>query len=411
MVDNSARNWFMIALMDLFLAAIIGALLRGMFLWEIPFVRFRPWLHAHSHVAMLGWVFIGIVVAMLHDGGRGEISPAARKLLVGLQAVVLVMLVAFPIQGYGVVSITASSIHLLLGYAILRVLWRRSEPWPRGGSRTLTRWSIILFIASTAGVWAIGPIIGTGNQSHEIYYWAIQWFLHFQFNGWFWFAAMAIGVRWAERQGFDLRLDRLTLALWIISAILTYALAIAWSEPLPTVFATVTIGVLLQLWAAIRTLRILLRLREQAADRFPLWSKVLIGISLLSMAMKVLVQVAVAVPDVAMIGLTLRHFVIGFIHMNTLATMTTLLLAYALVQKWWDLSNMAVRTGLTLLICGIVGSEVLLFLQGTFFWAGLGLMPGHYLHLLIVSILMPVGISILLISRKKNVRVDRPDIL
>ncbi len=37
----------------------------------------------------------------------------------------------------------------------------------------------------------------------EWYYWSIQWFLHFQFNGWFWFAAMAIGSRWAEQHGVD----------------------------------------------------------------------------------------------------------------------------------------------------------------------------------------------------------------
>jgi hypothetical protein len=409
LLERTAERWFRVALLDLLLAGSIGLILRAIFLWEIPLVRFRPWLHAHSHVAMLGWLFIGIVIVLLHDGGRGMIGRKVRYILIGLQAAIFLMLLSFPVQGYGAVSITASSVHMLLAYSLLLVVWKSSARWPQQGSRRLTRWAVIMFFLSTLGVWAIGPIIATGNQVHEIYYWSIQFFLHFQFNGWFWFAAMAIGVRWAERQGMDLRLDGLTLSLWLVSAVFTYALAIAWSEPLPAVFATVTIAVLLQSCAAIRTLRILLRLRAHAADRFPLWGKVLIGITLLSMAMKVLVQSAVAIPSVAVVAFTLRHYVIGFIHLNTLATMSTLLLAYALMQQWWDPRSPVVRIGLGSLVTGIILSELLLFLQGTFFWAGFGLIPGHYLHLFLASILMPVGVLLLLIT-KKNVREVIPDI-
>ncbi len=396
--ESLARRWFFIALLDLFLAAIVGAILRAIYIWELPFVRFRPWLHGHSHTAMLGWIFIGVVMVLLHDGGKGVVNRPVKLLLIGLQTAVFAMFLSFPVQGYGPLSITASSVHMVLAYLILVILWRRSMPWPKAGSRATTRWAIVFFFLSTLGVWAIGPIIATGNQAQEIYYWSIQWFLHFQFNGWFWFAAIAIGVRWAERQGFAIKLDRLTLALWVISAILTYALAIAWSEPLPAVFAMVSVGVLLQVWAAIRTLRILLRLRRNAEERSPRWVKILIGVALISMAMKVVVQAAVAVPAVAVIGFTLRYYVIGFIHLNTLATMTTLLLAYAIFQNWLDPSRKITRTGLWLLLIGIIASELLLFGQGTLLWAGLGMVPGHYWHMFISSALMPVGVGLLLWS-------------
>ena len=235
------KNWFLIALADLFAAGLIGALLRAVYIWEIPFLHFRPWLHAHSHTAMLGWVFIGVVLVMLHDGGRGSIDRRTRWALIGVQAAVIGMLISFPIQSYGPVSITASTIHMLIAYYLLHLLWKKSAGWPRHGSRVLLRWAIAMFVLSTVGIWSIGPIIAAGAQSKEIYYWAIQLFLHFQFNGWFWFAAIAMGVRWAERQGYTIAMDRLTLALWVVSAILTYALAIAWSEPLPLVFATITL--------------------------------------------------------------------------------------------------------------------------------------------------------------------------
>jgi hypothetical protein len=390
------RNWFLIALADLFAAAVIGLLLRIMFLVELPFVRFRPWLHGHSHAALLGWLFIGVVVALLHDGGRGKVGPRLRPLLIGLQAMVVLMLVSFPLQGYGAVSIAASSIHLLLAFVLLSILWRISRQWPAAGSGPLTRWAIGLFVLSTFGVFAIGPIIATGNQGKEIYYWAVQFFLHFQFNGWFWFAAMALGARWAERQGLDLCVDRLTMALWVLSAVLTYALAIAWSEPHPAVFATVSLAVVLQVWAAWRTFGILRRSHEVASERLPVLAKVFIGIALVSMALKVLVQASVALPSVAIMALTIRHFVMGFIHLNTLGTMTSLLLAYAITNEWLDLRRIAVRWGLGALIGGIILSEVLLFMQGMFFWAGLGLIPGHYVHMVVASALMPIGVLLLL---------------
>ncbi len=395
-------RWFHIAFLDLFVAAIIGVLLRGMFIWEIPFVRFRPWLHGHSHTALLGWLFIGTVVVLIHDGGRGALTTRLRQLLLGLQGAVLLMLVSFPLQGYGAVSITASTLHMVLAFWVLAILWRSSRSWPAAGSGRLTRWAILLFVLSTLGVLAIGPIIATGNQGKEIYYWAVQFFLHFQFNGWFWFAAMAIGARWTERQGFDLHLDRLTLGLWIASAVLTYALAIAWSEPHPAVFATVSLAVALQVWAAVRTLSLLRRFKAQALEQFPRWARVLVGIALVSMALKVLVQASVAIPAVAIMAFTLRHYVMGFIHMNTLGTMTMLLLAYAVVYTWCDLRQGLARTGLVLLITGILLSELLLFAQGTFFWAGRGMIPGHYWHLFLTSALMPVGVGLMLWSGWRN---------
>lgn len=392
------RAWFRIALINLFLAALLGATLRSIYLWELPFLRFRPFLHAHSHVALLGWLFMGVVLCFLHDGGNGIVSKRLRWLLIAMQTSVIAMLIAFPVESYGPFSITASSAFLLLAYPLLYMVWGTSRSWPREGSGRLTRWAIAFFVISTVGTWALPVIMAAGNQGKEIYYWSVQLFLHFQFNGWFWFAAMAIGARWAERNGFDMRIDRLTLSLWVLSAVFTYALAIAWSEPHPVVFATVSAAVALQAWAAARTLRILLRLRDLAYTRFSKWARILIGIALVSMAMKVLVQAAVAVPYVAVMSLTVRHLVMGFIHMNTLGIMTALLLAYAITNGWLDARRTLARIGLLLLITGIIGSELLLFAQGTFFWAGCGMMQGHYWHLFIASVLMPLGAGLLVYS-------------
>ncbi|MBK6776319.1 MAG: hypothetical protein IPG74_10940 [Flavobacteriales bacterium] len=390
------RRHFLIALGSLACAASIGALLRLIYVMDLPWLVFKPWLHAHSHVAMLGWVFPALLLTLL---GQDDRKPPRGFLgwLSASQMMVLGMLVSFPLQGYDTFSITFSILQMLISYVLVGIVWISTAHWPKSGSRRLVRLAIILQVISTLGVWAMGPIMTHGLAGTEWYYWSIQWFLHFQFNGWFWFAALAIGSRWAERHGVDVRLDGFTTALWVVSAVFTYALAIAWSERLPLVLAINTAGVALQFWAAWRTLLAMRRARLQVLVKTTRWMRILIGVMMVSMAAKVAAQTAVSIPTVTNMALTLRNYVIGFIHLNTLGAITALMFAHAVMRGWFNERLLLVRVAIGLFISGFALSELLLFLQGTLFWAGLGMMPGYYTVLLGFSMLLPIGVGSLLV--------------
>lgn len=391
------RPWFFRALAFLAVAASIGALLRLIYVVDMPWFIFRPWLHAHSHVAMLGWLFPALLIALL--GQEERRSPKGFGVWMALsQLLVLGMLLSFPVQGYGEVSIACSLGQMIVGYVLIGQAWYATRHWPRAGSRLLARLAFTFQVISTLGVWAMGPIMTSNLAGTEWYYWSIQWFLHFQFNGWFWFAAMAVGSRWAERHGVDVRIDGFTTALWVVSALITFALVIAWSERVPIVLGINTAGVVLQFWAAWRTLMAMRRARLEASVKTTPWMRILIGVMLLSMAAKIAAQTAVSVPMVATMALTLRNYVIGFIHLNTLGSISALLFAHALMRGWFDERRPGVRFGLLLFVTGYVLSEGLLFLQGTFFWAGLGLLPGYYWTLFAASVLLPLGVGTLLFT-------------
>ena len=389
------RRWFLVALFFLAMAGSIGAFLRLIYVVEMPWFLFKPWLHAHSHAAMLGWVFPALLIALL---GQDDRKPP-RVFLAWLsisQLMVLGMLICFPLQGYGIFSIAFSILQTLISYALVGVVWVHTANWPKAGSRRLVRLAIIMQLISTLGIWAMGPIMTSGLAGTEWYYWSIQWFLHFQFNGWFWFAAMAIGSRWAERHGVTVRLDGFTTALWVVSALFTYALAIAWSERLPWVLAINAAAVALQFWAAWRTLMAMRRARLQAQVKTTRWMRILIGVMLISMAAKVAAQALVCVPVVATMALTLRNYVIGFVHLNTLGAITALLFAHALMKGWLNEQILIVRMAIILFILGFAGREVVLVLQGTLFWGGMGMLPGYYAALFAVSVLLPVSVWMLL---------------
>lgn len=167
---NGLRSWFFVALFNLCIASIIGCVLRSIYIVEIPHVNFKPLLHAHSHVAMLGWIFIALMVFLLEDADRADKRKGHRLLLLAVQVAVIGMLVSFPVQSYGPVSIAFTTLHMLLSYVLALLAWRGTRHWVPGGSRRLVRIAIWMMVLSTVGVWSIGPLLACGLFGSELYY-------------------------------------------------------------------------------------------------------------------------------------------------------------------------------------------------------------------------------------------------
>ena len=401
------RRHFLIALGSLACAASIGALLRLIYVMDLPWLVFKPWLHAHSHVAMLGWVFPALLLTLL---GQDDRKPPRGFLgwLSASQMMVLGMLVSFPLQGYDTFSITFSILQMLISYVLVGIVWISTAHWPKSGSRRLVRLAIILQVISTLGVWAMGPIMTHGLAGTEWYYWSIQWFLHFQFNGWFWFAALALWSRWAETHGVAEAMDPFTIRLWLVSSVLTFALAIAWSERHWTIIAINSVGVLLQLWAGWRTAGSIRRAQAKLHSKAQLWAWRCVTYALIGMGLKVLMQAVAAVPQVPVMAFTIRNYVIGFIHLNMLGAISMMLFAMALLRGWFVSTDRLVRIGLSLFTGGMLLSEAALFLQGTLFWVGWGMIPGYHWIQLLTSVPIPLGVIALLahLVRRQRVPVD-----
>ena len=390
------HKWFNVALLNFGLAAVIGCVMRALWIWEVPFLRFKALMNAHSHVAMLGWIFIAMMVFLLRNETAKGPSRWSFALLVIAQVAVVGMLVGFPVQSYGPFTIAVSVLHMVVGYMLGVQAWKATRGWQANGSRLLVRIALVCMYVSTFGVWATGLVVSTGGFGTELYYWSIQFYLHFQLNGWFWFGALALWSHWAESQGANHVLDRTTIWLWLVSLVLTYALAIAWSEHHWVIYTANSIGVVLQLWAGWRTAKAILGAQKMLLSKASLWAWRCVTYSLVGMGLKVLMQAAVAVPEVAIMAHTVRNYVVGFIHLNTLGAISMMLFAMALLKGWFASTSRVARVGLSLFTAGVLLSEAVLFLQGSMLWLGWGRMPGYYAIILAVSLLMPAGVFVLL---------------
>ncbi len=422
------KVWFRVALVNLFVAAIMGVVLRYAFVEELSWLKFRYFQHGHSHVAMLGWVYLALYVLLMGAFLTAEQAHSKfyRNVFLVSQFAVTGMLITFPMQGYAPLPIAFSTLHGLASYAFTWRFWKDIRG--RNGLPVLFAKTALLFMLfSTLALWAMPPILLLGYQQKAIYYMTVQFYLHFQFNGWFTFAVLALffqllesrnvpgfGSRKAESgtepgrsakrrlSGLPLpasdlsRLARRFFRLLAISAFFTYALAVAWAEPLPVVFATNSLGVSLQLAAAVFFILLVAKTHRNLHQQLGGWGFLLIKIAFACFALKVLMQAAVVIPYIATVAYTLRNFVIGFIHLVLLGVVTLFILGYSALNQVLNLRSPLSTLGLALLLAGFFGSELLLFLQGTMLWGAMGFLPYYYEGLFGVSLLMPAGVGMLL---------------
>ncbi|PSR13811.1 MAG: hypothetical protein DA408_17015 [Bacteroidetes bacterium] len=396
MVSNSLYpiRWFRIALINLVLATSLGALLRFAFVEELTWIKFLNVLHGHSHVAMLGWIYLALFTLLTTFFQPDTTRLRAYNRLFGLtQISVLGMFVSFPLQGYGPVSIAFSTAHLLLSYAWAWRFWTDTRQQPPSWSLRFAWAAVGFMVLSTLGAWSLGPILLSGLHTTLFFHLAVQFFLHFQFNGWFLFAALALVIRLLEQQGLLLpdRQYRLFFGLLSGSCVLTYALAVAWSTPLPVVFAINGLGVTLQLAALLAFLRLLWPVRAPIMALFSGWSRWLLVIAFYSFTGKIVIQTAVVLPFIARVAYTIRNYVIGFIHLILLGAVSSLLFALALNKGILQSTRLATRLGFACFVTGLLGSELLLFFQGTLLWGSYGFLPLYYEGLFGVSVLIPLG--------------------
>ncbi|NND06855.1 MAG: hypothetical protein HKN87_10790 [Saprospiraceae bacterium] len=404
------QRWSWVTILFFLIAAILGALLRLAFVLELPeWLWYKNLQHAHSHVAMLGWLYgvlyVLIVYAFNLDANR------YRQLFCWTQISVLGMLITFPIQGYGLFSICFSTLHIFLSYAFcFRVFVDlKSTHIKTAPSALFVRTALIFMIVSTMGTWALGFIMNSPLKGTAWYYASIQFFLHYQFNGWFIFAALALAYRYWENKGLNLSttLSRLFYQLLLVSCILTYALAVTWSTPDKLIFWVNSLGVLIQMGALVALGILLHRIVDQLRSSVKRWTYFLWLIAFYALAIKIVIQTLVAIPYLATVSYTIRNFVVGFVHLLMLGALSTFVMG--LIHEEIQPTSRGGKVGIYIFLMGFLATEFLLFFQGLMLWMEQGFLGNYHLILFIASLLLPIGLWIYLQSQIRRGRIHTPN--
>src|SRR5690606_32519867 len=104
---------------------------------------------------------------------------------------------------YGTISISLSILHTFSVGLFSYWLFRDLKTMNISTSIWHAKISLFLFIVSSLGPFALGPLMATGLGHSKWYYFAIYFYLHFQYNGVFIFGLLSLFYHLLEEKGIQ----------------------------------------------------------------------------------------------------------------------------------------------------------------------------------------------------------------
>jgi hypothetical protein len=366
---------------NLLLVSLIGLLMRSFpFLSSFP-LEYKNILHGHSHFAFGGWIMPVLLALFLRS--FPEIAEKVnyrhwRNIAVLTLASAYGMLFSFPVQGYKAVSIFFSTSSIAAGYYMAFVIWKAMKGMELKTVHRFVRWGLVYFAISAVGPFATGPLIIMGKQGTPLYFDAIYFYLHFQYNGFFTFFVLAFLYRMIE-QNRNVKHGAKIFVLFNLACLPTYALSILWHQPSIWFNVIGGTGALLQ---AIGLVYLIKDVRPLQWDK-NLTNRLLL-LSFLAFVLKIILQVFSALPSFASLAFQNRNFVIAYLHLVLLGFISTFFFAriFASLQE-----VKAVKQGLSFFLLSFFTTELLL-IANAFSFA----VPYYTQLLLVFTVLFPLGI-------------------
>lgn len=310
----SFERW---AFASFIILAFFGAILRYMLCFPLPGLSYMNILHAHSHYAFGGWVFLALIILITR-----HLPPYRTSAFRWLMFIALIsslgMLVSFSIQGYKIIPIAFSTLFLLVTYWFAALVYPKLNFKDNPNSGLLIKAGICCLVLSSVGPLALGALKVTGNTG-AIYQNAIYFYLHFQMNGWMLLAAL--GLLFKNYLRFN-NAGHKSLRPWLYGFILSgfplFLIFTLWSKPSPWVTEIAFIAALINAvsWFGI------IRKTFCLLKTLPL----MIRVALLAVSLKVIFQIMVCIPQIGDWTFSNRNLIIGYVHLLTLGCVTPVLL-------------------------------------------------------------------------------------
>lgn len=400
------KSWILTCFINFFIASLMGLLLRMMYVAPVEGINFQFLMHGHSHVAMLGWVYLMLYCLIIHFfvSKEDQQKPIYNRLFWVTQFAVAGMMIDFPAEGYAFASILFSTLHIFCSYYFVHLIWKDAKPstFPE---KKMLRTALFFMVFSTLGVWCLGPAVGLLGKASAFYQIAIQFFLHFQFNGWFLFAVLALFFK-QSKIDIEEKKFQLFYNLFVTATVLTLALPVSWYLSSPVFHWINAVGISIQLISLVLFAQLIQTQFQGFFATLSSLEKIVYRFALCSLALKIFIQLAVLVPELAHVSHQIRDFVVGYIHLTMLGIITGFLFAFALQNGFLNVQHTIQKWGVRIFLLGFVATELLLFLQGTWLFLNNVSFPDYYFNLFIASIPLPLGLLLLtgslLINSKKT---------
>ena len=370
------------ALTWLFIAVCLGIVLRALPISTLPFdIPYRNIMHTHSHLALLGWVYVSLSAILVRefvrlpqqvpttlleaDGVEVRLFNRSalnyRILFYITQLSVIGMLFSFPFQGYGAVSITFSSIFIICTYFYASFFYKNRKE--KGEvSYKFARMGVFYLLLSSIGIWMMPVSIVNFGKYSDVYMCSIAFFLHFQYNGWMLSSLMGLFIR---KYGWDRQYPELLQRVFVLFQIgVCGTLFISWLGYFDYTIYYIVGAISALIWIMAVGLILLLYVRTQGKT---LLSSIFIGF----FSLKVVMMLIGCIPQVSVLVFHNMDLVISYLHFNFLGIVSLGILLFLEEQGVYKANRWLVYLFLFAFVC----TEFLVAYKGFSGALGLPMIP------------------------------------
>jgi hypothetical protein len=394
---NKARffnKWIKISLINFVVVALAGVLLRYKINFPLPLVNYKFLLHAHSHFAFAGWitqVLMALIVQYIYERIQLINFSRYKKLFWANFITAYGMLFSFPFQGYALFSIIFSTLSVFVSYLFIAAVWKDLKlVTDHGYSKAWFKASLLLYAISSLGPFFLAYLMANNIAGQELYFGAVYFFLHFQYNGWFLFACLGLFFNYLYKAGFVNTAMYGKKIFWIlfVTCFPAYFLSTMWMQIPMALRIIATLAAIAQLISLVYIFRLFVNTKKLLSSKLNSVSGRLWTMVLIAFVIKLLLQSLSTIPSLSQYAFGFRPVVIGYLHLSFLGIITFFILGY--VNQYLLLSSKAVY----IFVVGVLITEITLMLQG-FEAIGFNVLPYANYILLAAAIIMTTGLILM----------------
>lgn len=361
--SKNLRNLFVLGLVSLTIVALYGVTMRYKILYSLPFFEQKNLLHAHSHFAFAGWVthilLTGICFVLW------PYLPKEKKkkypILIMINFMIAVgMLVSFTVQGYGLYSIIFSTLSIFIIVAFTIFYVRDVNTYARHARfRRWATYGLYFNVMSSIGPFVLAYSMVTKSLHPYFSLAGTYYYLHFQYNGWFFFGVMALVVTMLP----DLPSLTKYLNLFSIIIIPTFLLSILWAG-LPTWLYVIALASILIEFGAWISFLFRVGPHMKISHINPKWVRVFFYCAIIALTLKLTLQTISVIPSLSQLVFGYRSIVIGYLHLVLLGGYTLFILGFLFYNDFMH-TQRSTKIGAFIFLFGVIFNEfILLGIQG-----------------------------------------------
>ncbi|MEO6219552.1 MAG: hypothetical protein ABIO81_03925 [Ginsengibacter sp.] len=400
--NPAIKSWIRIAFINLLIVALLGVIMRYKIAYYLPFIEQKNFLHAHSHFAFSGWVtqvLMALLWAFLYKYLPAASLEKYKWLLIANLLCAYGILIFFLWEGYGFISLLFSTFSILVFWLFAITLWIDLNKFKiKVASVHWFKAALLFNILSSFGAFFLSYMISNKIQHPTWFLSSTYYYLHFQYNGWFFFACMGL-LSEQLKSIISLSLQKRIFWLFASACIPAYFLSALWL-PIPAgVYVLVVLSAIAELLGWILLLKAIILNKPAVFKICSTQTKWLLILAATALSIKLLLQLGSTIPSLSKVAFGFRPVVIGYLHLMFLGVISLFIIGFCKLNQI-IITTRAGNGGITIFVAGIILNELFLMIQGLSYMNYISV-PYINAMLLGAAICMFCGICLLNLGLKK----------